>query len=175
MYQRLRLLFYQLSMILQVHAWFFPFCSKLLKSARWKVMKRIVSFDNPVLALLEDKIKLNIDGWWLEMCLNQILIIYLHFHFEVAPLWLRSRQLTEQVNIASGSLLHDTLSISLMTMTTLALHLQSCNWKIHMFYHNMIEGLIEEVKEIFSVVKSSSVPFLLKNRNTIPEIVYLIF
>ena len=41
---------------------FFPFCSKLLKSARWKVMKRIVSFDNPVLALLEDKIKLNIDG-----------------------------------------------------------------------------------------------------------------
>ena len=40
-----------------------------------------------------------------------------------------------------------------MTKTTLALQLQSCNWKIHMFYHNMIEGLIEGARGILSIEK----------------------
>ena len=39
----------------------------------------------------------------------------------------------------------------LMTMTTF--QLQSCNWKIRMFYHNMIEGLIEGARGILFIVK----------------------
>ena len=38
-----------------------------------------------------------------------------------------------------------------MTMTTL--QLQKCNWKIHMFYHNMIQGLIEGARGILFIVK----------------------